>query len=187
MPEPTTTDDTTATGQTGADDRASVSDEARGSEPRALTALLADSSIVLDAAAVDRDDAIRQAGAALIAAGAVRAEYVDGMLERERSVSTYVGEGIAVPHGTRSTNEHVLEDAIVVLRFADGIEWDGHTVTVVIGLASHGMGHIALLAQLAAVLLEPERAEALRSAASPSDVVAVLGADVATPAIEPEP
>jgi hypothetical protein len=69
MPEPTTTDDTTATGQTGVDDRASVSDEARGSEPRALTALLADSSIVLDAAAVDRDDAIRQAGAALIAAG----------------------------------------------------------------------------------------------------------------------
>jgi PTS system mannitol-specific IIA component len=165
----------------------STTDQSGGDEPRPLTALLAESSIVLDATAADRDDAIRQAGAALIAAGAVRAEYVDGMLERERSVSTYVGEGIAVPHGTRSTNEHVLQDAIVVVHFADGIEWDGHTVTVVIGLAAHGMGHIALLAQLAAVLLEPERAEALRSAASPSDVIAVLGADVATPAIEPEP
>jgi PTS system mannitol-specific IIA component len=151
-------------------------------EQRPLSALLAESSIILDARATGRDDAIRQAGSALVAAGAVDGDYVEGMLERERSVSTYVGEGIAVPHGTRSTNEAVLEDAIVVLRFPDGVDWRDETVTVVVGLAARGMGHIALLAQLAAVLLEPARAEALRSATTPADVLAVLGTDVTSPA-----
>jgi PTS system mannitol-specific IIA component len=68
------------------------------------------------------------------------------------------------------------------LRFPDGVDWRDETVTVVVGLAARGMGHIALLAQLAAVLLEPARAEALRSATTPADVLAVLGTDVTSPA-----
>ncbi|MEO5921749.1 MAG: PTS sugar transporter subunit IIA, partial [Pseudolysinimonas sp.] len=64
-----------------------------------LTELLAPASIRLDATATDRDDAIRQAGAALVEAGAVDPSYVDAMLERENSVSTFVGEGVAIPHG----------------------------------------------------------------------------------------
>jgi PTS system mannitol-specific IIA component len=151
-------------------------DEARPTGQRALTALLAESSIILDATATSRDDAIRQAGAALVAAGAVDEAYVEGMLERERSVSTYVGEGFAVPHGTRSANESVVDDALVLLRFAEGVDWGDETVTVVVGLAARGMGHIALLAQLAAVLLDPERAEALRTAATAAEVLAVLAA-----------
>ncbi|HEY5231777.1 MAG TPA: PTS sugar transporter subunit IIA, partial [Galbitalea sp.] len=65
-----------------------------------LQVLLPSSSIVLGARAVDRDDAIRQAGTLLTRAGAVEPDYVEEMLERERIVSTYVGDGIAMPHGT---------------------------------------------------------------------------------------
>jgi PTS system mannitol-specific IIA component len=136
--------------------------------------LLPASSIHLDATAADRDDAVRQAGAALVAVGAVSEPYVEAMLERESSVSTYVGEGIAMPHGTVTAKNDVNADALVLLRFADGIEWNGETVTVVFGVAARGRHYIALISQLAGVLLDPARAEALRSATATDEVYAIF-------------
>ena len=140
-----------------------------------LPELLAEDSIRLDCTATDRDDAIRQAGAALVEAGAVEPAYVEAMLQRERSVSTYVGESIAFPHATLAEVDAVKRDAIAVLRFPDGVDWDGNPVLVVIGLAALGRGHIGLLSRLATVLLEPGRAEAIRSAGTPAEVFAALG------------
>jgi PTS system mannitol-specific IIA component len=142
-----------------------------------LTDLLAPASIRLDATATDRDDAIRQAGAALVEAGAVDPSYVDAMLERENSVSTFVGEGVAIPHGTLAGKDAVKDDAIVVLRFPDGVDWDGNPVSVAVGIAAKGNGHIALLSQLATVLLDPEKATALRSATTPDAVYELLASD----------
>jgi PTS system mannitol-specific IIA component len=139
-----------------------------------LTKLLAPTSIFLDAVAADRDDAVRQAGAALVGVGAVDPSYVDSMLERERSVSTYVGEGVAMPHGTLGAKHEVKADALVLLRFRDGIDWDGHHTTVVLGVAAHGRRYVALISQIASVLLDPARAAALRSAETPDEVYAVF-------------
>lgn len=139
-----------------------------------LTELLAPASIRLDATATDRDDAIRQTGAALIDAGAVDPSYVDAMLERENSVSTFVGEGVAIPHGTLAGKDAVKDDAIVVLRFPDGVDWDGNPVSVAVGIAAKGNGHIALLSQLATVLLDPDKAAALRAATTSDQVYALL-------------
>jgi PTS system mannitol-specific IIA component len=127
-----------------------------------LTELLAPASIRLDATATDRDDAIRQTGAALIDAGAVDPSYVDAMLERENSVSTLAGK------------DAVKDDAIVVLRFPDGVDWDGNPVSVAVGIAAKGNGHIALLSQLATVLLDPDKAAALRAATTSDQVYALL-------------
>ena len=142
-----------------------------------LTELLAEKSINLTAVAKDRDDAIRQAGEALLAAGAIDASYIDAMLERENSVSTYVGEGVAIPHGTLAGKDAVKSDALVLLRFPDGVDWDGNPVSVAIGIAAKGNGHIALLSQLATVLLEPEKAEALRNATTTEQVYELLASD----------
>ncbi len=139
-----------------------------------LADLLAEDSIRLECTASDRDDAIRQAGEALVDAGAVEPSYVEAMLQRERSVSTYVGESIAFPHATLAEVDAVQRDAIVVLRFPDGVDWDGNRVLVVIGLAALGRGHIGLLSRLATVLLEPGRAEAIRSARTPAEVFTAL-------------
>jgi PTS system mannitol-specific IIA component len=141
-----------------------------------LGALLDESSILLDAVAADRDDAIRQAGAALLATGAVDEGYVDAMLERERAVSTYVGEGVAVPHGTFAAKGAVERNALVLLRLATPVDWNGNAASVVIGLAAPGRGHVGLLSRLAGVLLDPERAARLRDASSAADVYAVLDA-----------
>lgn len=142
-----------------------------------LTELLAETSINLTAEAKDRDDAIRQAGEALLAAGAIDASYIDAMLERENSVSTYVGEGVAIPHGTLAGKDAVKSDALVLLRFPDGVDWDGNPVSVAIGIAAKGNGHIALLSQLATVLLEPEKAEALRNATTTEQVYELLASE----------
>jgi PTS system mannitol-specific IIA component len=142
-----------------------------------LSTLLAESSIRLDRSAANQEDAIRQTGAALLEAGAIDASYVDAMLERERSVSTFVGEGVAIPHGTLAGKDSVKKDALVVLRFPDGVDWDGNDVRVCVGIAARGNGHIALLSQLATVLLDPDKAAALRSATTSSEVYELLKPD----------
>ena len=139
-----------------------------------LTQLLAEQSINLTAEAKDRDDAIRQAGQALLAAGAIDATYIDAMLERENSVSTFVGEGVAIPHGTLAGKDAVKNDALVLLRFPEGVDWDGNDVRIAIGIAAKGNGHIALLSQLATVLMDPEKAAALRAATTVEQVYALL-------------
>jgi mannitol PTS system EIIA component len=131
-------------------------------------------AVLLAASAANRDDAIRQCGRALVAVGAVEEAYVETMVERERSISTYVGEGVAIPHGTLAAKDAVHHDAICVLRFPEGVDWDGERVTVCVGIAAQGDGHVRLLSELAQILLDPERAHALREAAHVDDVVRLL-------------
>lgn len=142
--------------------------------PSRLRELLPASSIVLDASAAGRNDAVRAAGALLLDAGAVDAAYVGAMLEREGIVSTYVGEGIALPHATVGSRAEVLGDALALLRFPDEIDWDGDGVRVVIAIAAQGRGYIGLISQLASTLLEPGRAEALRQATTVEEVYDVF-------------
>jgi mannitol PTS system EIIA component len=136
--------------------------------------LLDREAIRLHATATDRDDAIRQCGEALVRAGAVDRAYVEAMLERERSVSTYVGEGVAIPHGTLDGKESVRHDAVSFVRFPDGVMWGEHEVVLCIGIAARGDGHVRLLSELAQILLDPERARTLRESDDIDDVIRLL-------------
>jgi mannitol PTS system EIIA component len=136
--------------------------------------LLTADAIRLAQRASDRDDAIRQCGQTLVEVGAVAPAYVAAMLERERSVSTYVGEGVAIPHATLAGKADVLRDALAVVRFPDGVDWDGEQVQVCVAIAAIGDGHVELLSELAQVLLDPDRARRLREATRPEDVLRLL-------------
>lgn len=136
--------------------------------------LLDPRAIHLTARAADRADAVRQCGRALVAVGAVEESYIPAMLDREASVSTYLGEGVAIPHGTLAGKDAVLRDALTVLRFPAGVDWGGHTVELCIGIAARGDGHIEILSELAQILMDPDRARALREATDPQDVIALL-------------
>ncbi len=140
----------------------------------ALTALISEESIRLDESATDKFDAIRQVGSALLDTGAIDPGYIDAMIERENTISTFVGEGVAIPHGTLAGKDAVKKDALVVLRFPRGVDWDGNEVFVCVGIAARGNGHVALLSQLATVLLDPDKAAALRAATSSGQVYALL-------------
>ena len=139
-----------------------------------IVGLLDRRAIRLSEQASGRDDAIRQCGEMLVRIGAVDSTYVEAMLARERSVSTYVGEGVAIPHGTLAGKEAVHRDALAVLRFPDGVDWDGNRVLVCVAIAARGDGHTEILSELAQVLLEPDQARALREATSPDVVLALL-------------
>lgn len=139
-----------------------------------LAALLDRRAIRLDEPAADREDAIRRSGAVLVEIGAVDPAYVDAMLARERSVSTYVGEGVAIPHGTLAGKDAVRRDALAVLRFPAGVDWGGEQVVLCVAIAARGDGHVALLAQLAEILLDPERARALREATGADEILRLL-------------
>jgi mannitol PTS system EIIA component len=136
--------------------------------------LLDRSAIRLAEHAADQTDAIRRCGAVLVEVGAVEAAYVEAMIDRERSVSTYVGEGVAIPHGTLESKDVVRRDALAVLRFPDGVDWAGQQVNVCVAIAARGNGHVAILAELAEILLDPDKAQALREATDPDDVLALL-------------
>lgn len=139
-----------------------------------LVALLDRRAIRLGETAADREDAIRRSGAVLVETGAVDPAYVDTMLARERSVSTYVGEGVAIPHGTLAGKDAVRRDALAVLRFPAGVDWGGEQVVLCVAIAARGDGHVALLAQLAEILLDPERARALREATEADEILRLL-------------
>lgn len=139
-----------------------------------LAELLDRSAIDLHARAGSKEDAVRACGEKLVAIGAVQPAYVDAMLEREQTISTYIGEGVAIPHGTLSGKDAVVRDALCYLRFVEPVDWDGEEVSVCVGIAAAGDGHVAVLSQLAQVLMDPGQAAGLRAASTPDDVLRVL-------------
>jgi mannitol PTS system EIIA component len=144
--------------------------------------LLVEEAIRLDCRAADRLDAVRQCGAALLEAGSVEPPYVDAMLEREHTLSTYLGEGFAMPHGTNESRRHVRRAGLAVLRFPDGVDWDGEDVRVAVAVASASDEHVTILSRLASVLSDPDRAAQLRGADDPGVVLELLSLEEELPA-----
>ena len=127
------------------------------------------------ASASDKEDAIRQVAAALTAAGNVGEAYVDGMLAREKQTSTYLGNGIAIPHGTTDTRDLVLETGVQVFQFPQGIVWgEDQTAYVAIGIAARSDEHLALLRQLTHVLSDDSVAEQLKTTSSAEALRSIL-------------
>ncbi len=139
------------------------------------SALLTREAIVLDASG-SRDEAIQQAGELLVAGGAVEASYVEAMHAREQSVSTYMGNLLAIPHGTNEAKSAIRRTAISFVRCPDGVDWKGKEVKFVIGIAGAGNDHLKLLGKIAEVFLDKEQVARLESATSADEVLEVLGA-----------
>jgi mannitol/fructose-specific phosphotransferase system IIA component len=130
----------------------------------------------LNAQATDKEDAIKQAGALLIENGRVTAGYVDGMLTREQTMSTYLGNGIAIPHGMFDSRTDILQTGISVVQFPAGIEWeDGELAYLVIGIAATADEHIGVLANLSQVIEEEADAQQLIQTGDPMLIVERLG------------
>ncbi len=137
--------------------------------------MLTEEAVRLGRKAADRADAIDQCGALLVELGAVEPGYVPAMHEREASIPTFVGEGVAIPHGTDASRVLVKRTALAVVQFPGGVDWGGPTVHVAIGIAASGDEHLGVLSSLAGILTDPEKAARLRSASTTSDVLELLG------------
>jgi mannitol PTS system EIICBA or EIICB component len=138
------------------------------------SSLLPDDAIRLDGSGRSMADAITEAGDLLVASGAVDASYVAAMHDREKSVSTYMGNGLAIPHGTNEAKGAIRHSAMSFIRYADPVDWKGKPATFVIGIAGQGDDHLGLLQRIAQVFLDKDKVARLESAQSAAEVRAVL-------------
>jgi PTS system mannitol-specific IIA component/phosphocarrier protein FPr len=134
-------------------------------------------AIRLGLTAGSKEDAILAAGRILEELGAVEPGYVAAMLERERGMSTSLGEGFAIPHGTDESRVLIRRTALSFVQFPAGVDWGSDRVFVCIGIAARDDEHIEILGQLADVLIQPELAAKLRDATSAGEVLEVLALD----------
>ena len=98
------------------------------------------------------------------------------MHEREKSVSTYMGNGLAIPHGTNDAKGAIRRTGISFVRYPEPIDWNGKPAEFVVGIAGSGNDHMALLTQIAHVFLNKDEVDQLRQAQTPEEVKAVLAA-----------
>ena len=125
--------------------------------------VLAKKNIILGLEPVKKDEAIKQAGELLIKDGYAKDQYLDEMYERETIISTYIGKGVAIPHGISENKKVVKHSGIVILQYPKGIEYNGHTCYLVIGVAGKYQDHLRMLAKIAQAISKDEIAEKLRS------------------------
>lgn len=123
---------------------------------------------------VSKEDAMREAAGILQDAGAVTDAYFDAMQLRELTVSTYMGNELAIPHGTNETKDAILDSALSFVRYDGGVDWGGEPVTFVVGIAGKGDEHLEILSQIALIFSEDDEVAKLKAAQTPEEVYALL-------------
>jgi phosphocarrier protein FPr len=135
----------------------------------------------LGQSAASKAEAIRLVGQTLVDAGFIEPGYIDSMLRRESVAATYLGNGIAIPHGTPDARDLVRATGVVVVQFPRGVDWgkDGHA-RVVVGIAARSDEHLQVLANLTGVLGDARKAEELARTTDPGVIVVALNGASAT-------
>ena len=123
-----------------------------------------------------KQDVIREIGDQMVAFGEVTPRYARGMLEKEEQSSTWITEGVALPHGTNAVKDEILQDSVVVAQVPKGVDWGGgKLVYLAIGLAGKGsQQHLKLLSGLAAILQYKDKVDKLTQTRDAGEVVAIL-------------
>jgi len=132
--------------------------------------------ILLGRSFSSKEDVVRAIGEIMVASGAVTPRYIEGMLLREEKFSTWITEGVALPHGANEVKDEVLRSTLVLVQIPGGVDWGGgKTVHLVIGLAGVGGDqHVKMLSTIARVLQDRSRVDRLKGAADREEVVRIL-------------
>lgn len=126
-------------------------------------------------ASVSKEEAIRAAGELLNELGFVNADYIDAMLEREKLVSTYMGMGVAIPHGTATAKDTVKKSGIVVMQYPDGVDFGDEKAYLVIGIAGVGDEHLEILGRIVESLEDETLLEKLKKEADVDTIMKTFG------------
>ena len=120
---------------------------------------------------VDKFEAIKAAGKLLNELGYVEEGYIDAMVKREETVTTYMGLGVAIPHGTGDAKKKVQKTGIVMLQYPEGVDFDGEKAQLVFGIAGIGDEHLGLLAKISEIIEDPERLEQLKTTKNVDEIM----------------
>lgn len=123
-----------------------------------------------------QEEALQEVSDMLVSVGAVTPAYLDAMRQREATVSTFMGNGLAIPHGTNEAKDAILASALAVIRYDGGVDWAGEQANFVIGIAGRGDEHLEILSQIAILFSDEDDVARLAAAATPDELYALLSA-----------
>ena len=144
-------------------------------EKKAKKAVLKKEGIKTGLKSVDKETAIRAAGQLLCDLGFANEDYIQAMVDRENMVSTYMGMGVAIPHGTSSAKETVKKSGIVVMQYPEGVDFGDEKAYLVIGIAGVGDEHLEILGNIVASLEDEELLETLKKNADVDTIMKTFG------------
>jgi len=137
--------------------------------------ILSIDKVKLNASAKDKFEAIRIAGQLLVDAGHAAQGYVDKMIEREQTLSTYMGAGLAIPHGTQDSKELIRSTGLSIVQFPQGVDFgDGELAYLVIGIAAVGDDHLDILTNVAMICSDDENMERILKASNAEEMIAIF-------------
>lgn len=137
--------------------------------------ILSANKVKLNATVGDKYEAIRLAGQLLVEAGHVEPAYVDSMIERENSLSTYMGGGLAIPHGTSESKSAIKSTGLSIVQLPAGVDFgDGEKAHLVIGIAAVGDDHLDILTNVAMICSDDENMERILAAKTPAEMIEIF-------------
>lgn len=144
-------------------------------EKKAKKAVLKKEGIKTGLKSVDKETAIRAAGQLLCDLGFTNEDYIQAMVDRENMVSTYMGMGVAIPHGTSNAKETVKKSGIVVMQYPEGVDFGDEKAYLVIGIAGVGDEHLEILGNIVASLEDEKLLETLKKNADVDTIMKTFG------------
>lgn len=137
--------------------------------------MLSEKTIRVNAAFATKDEAIRACGRLLLEAGHIEPEYIDRMVERDTLSTTYVGSGVAMPHGTKDSRQFIKSTGIAIIQVPGGVDFGrGNIARLLVGLAAIGDEHMDILTEIALVCADEERLQAATGARTPAELLTVI-------------
>lgn len=125
--------------------------------------------------ATTKEAAIKEAADMLVGVGAVTPAYYEAMLAREATVSTYMGNLLAIPHGTNDAKDEIRSSALSFVRYEQPIDWDGNEVRFVVGIAGVNNEHLEILSKIAIIFSEEDEVQKLLEASDAQALYSLLG------------
>lgn len=140
-----------------------------------MSKILKNENILLNEKIEDKYQAIRKAGELLVKGGYVKEEYIEEMLKREELSTTFIGNDIAIPHGTESAKNDVLESGISIIQVPEGVDFNGNKARVIFGIAGKDNTHLDILSNIAILCSDMENVEKIVNAKTKEEIMALLG------------
>ena len=139
-----------------------------------MSELFSNENIFINVSVGSQNEAIEKAGQALVDSGAVTENYIQAMKDREDVVSTFMGNGLAIPHGTEEAKGNVIQSGLSLLQIPEGVDWNGEEVKVVVGIAGKDGEHLDLLSKIAITFSEEENVDRIVNAKSAEEIKQVF-------------
>ncbi|WP_340371924.1 PTS mannitol transporter subunit IICBA [Peribacillus sp. FSL E2-0218] len=139
--------------------------------------LLREENVFLNQQFANKEEAIRFAGRALVKAGYVKESYIEAMIARDEMTSTYMGNDVAIPHGTEEAKKDVLKSGFTVLQIPDGVDFDGQKARLIFGIAGKDGTHLEILSGIAVTCSEMENIEKMVKATTARELMDIINVE----------